>query len=136
MSAFVQLGIQLEAVSCAECGMTFAMPEVTLRGLRRSHDTFYCPSGHRNYFGGKSDVEKHKEELEEVKRSLRWERDMRAGEQRRREAAERSAAARKGQITKLKKRAAAGVCPCCGRHFAELERHMSSKHPDYVAEDV
>jgi hypothetical protein len=26
------------------------------------------------------------------------------------------------------KRVNAGICPCCNRHFTDLERHMKSKH--------
>jgi hypothetical protein len=51
-----------------------------------------------------------------------------------REAAERSAAAAKGNVTKLRKRAAAGVCPCCNRTFLALQKHMAHKHPDFRAE--
>jgi hypothetical protein len=36
----------------------------------------------------------------------------------------------------MKKRAVAGVCPCCNRHFRELERHMASKHPKYASEPM
>lgn len=27
-------------------------------------------------------------------------------------------------------------CPCCNRTFQNLQRHMTSKHPDYVSLDV
>ena len=42
--------------------------------------------------------------------------------------------AAKGQISKLKKRASAGVCPCCNRSFQNLRRHMGNKHPEFVGE--
>jgi hypothetical protein len=32
--------------------------------LRRTHETFYCPAGHSNYFAGKTTEEKRVEELE------------------------------------------------------------------------
>lgn len=52
-------------------------------------------------------------------------------EQRRLESERRAHAATKGQLTKTKKRIANGVCPCCNRSFANLERHMAGQHPDY-----
>jgi hypothetical protein len=36
-----------------------------------------------------------------------------------------------GQVTKLRKKAADGLCPCCDRHFADLQMHLASKHPDF-----
>lgn len=45
---------------------------------------------------------------------------------------EKSLSAKKGQLTKLKKRVANGACPCCNRHFSDLYRHIQSQHPDYV----
>lgn len=41
----------------------------------------------------------------------------------------------KGNVTKLKKRASAGLCPCCNRHFTNLQRHIASKHPDINKEE-
>jgi hypothetical protein len=34
-------------------------------------------------------------------------------------------------IKRLKKRSAAGVCPCCNRTFKELANHMKSKHAQF-----
>lgn len=53
-------------VTCAEQGC-FAV--ITLhpddeRRLRRTHETFFCPAGHRNFFPGKTEEEKHAERLE------------------------------------------------------------------------
>lgn len=45
---------------------------------------------------------------------------------------ERSAAAQRGVLTRLKNRVAAGVCPCCHRSFKQLSEHMKMKHPDYT----
>jgi hypothetical protein len=40
--------------------------------------------------------------------------------------------AQKAAKTKLKKRIAAGMCPCCQRPFANLMRHMQNQHPDFT----
>ena len=45
---------------------------------------------------------------------------------------DRSRSAYMGQVTRLKNRAANGVCPCCTRHFQNLQAHMAKKHPDYT----
>jgi hypothetical protein len=48
------------------------------------------------------------------------------------QAEERSHVSTKGQLTKARNRAKAGLCPCCNRHFTNVERHVKSKHPDFL----
>lgn len=36
------------------------------------------------------------------------------------------------EAERLRRRTAAGVCPCCNRSFVQLARHMKTKHPDHV----
>jgi hypothetical protein len=47
---------------------------------------------------------------------------------------ERRLRAQKGATTRAKKRAVAATCPCCGRSFSQLRRHMAAKHPEALAE--
>jgi hypothetical protein len=117
---------------CCNCHMVFAMPNELVQQRQRDHQTFYCPNGHAQHYTGKSDVEQLREQLAATERDMNYYAERSRGEQRRAEAAERKAAAHKGVATKLKKRAAAGVCPCCNRHFEALARHMKSKHPDFA----
>jgi hypothetical protein len=42
----------------------------------------------------------------------------------------------KAQVTKLKKRASAGVCPCCNRTFSNMARHMAHQHPEFDSKVV
>lgn len=37
---------------------------------------------------------------------------------------------------RLRKRASAGVCPCCNRTFSQLARHMQTKHPTFIAQEI
>lgn len=71
-----------------------------------------------------------------LKQQLARKDDEIAAQRRLRDHAERQASARKGQVTRLKNRAAAGVCPCCTRSFENLRRHMTTKHPTFKAEEV
>ena len=45
---------------------------------------------------------------------------------------ERRLSATKGVVTRMKNRVSRGICPCCKRHFTNLERHMDTKHPSYA----
>ncbi len=76
-------------------------------------------------YPGKSDVEKLREEKEYLERRLVFANNNAAH-------AERSRAAARGQVTKLKNRIKAGVCPFCNRQFQNLKKHMESKHHDDV----
>jgi hypothetical protein len=100
-----------------------------------NNTTFYCPNGHGAAFslGETEEAKMRRERDNALQRVAEWQ-DYAKAEETKRLAAERSAAAARGQVTKIKKRTSAGVCPCCNRHFTQLERHMGSKHPDFAKE--
>lgn len=114
---------------CANCGVIFGMPRDMERNRRADAGTFYCPNGHSLHFG-KSDVDKEREARETAERNAKW------WEQRadvyRAEAEQNANSLRttKGHLTRLKKRAEAGVCIHCNRTFQNVQRHMQSKHGD------
>lgn len=109
--------LQLESCECANCGTVFGMNPHLESQLRRSHSTFYCPSGHHNYFPGESEEEK-------AKRLLKEEQDRHARTLAR-ENEEREA---KLKLERKLKRVGNGVCPDCNRSFLNLARHMACKH--------
>lgn len=114
-------------IDCCNCGALFAVPEQVNDELVSSGATFCCPSGHRQHYT-KSTARALKEEREKNARLL-----ARLDQERAAAASlDRQRAAAKGQVTKIKRRIANGVCPCCNRTFKDLGRHMSSQHPDYV----
>jgi hypothetical protein len=130
-------GFQMASIgyNCANCGMHFAVPqEFEDRWRERTIDTMYCPRGHRNVPGGKSEAEKLQAQLTSAERSATYYREEAERQREFKDAARRSAAARKGQITRIKNRIAKGICPACNRTFVELGRHMASQHPDFTVE--
>jgi hypothetical protein len=119
---------------CCNCSMAFAMPGDFQRRMRDNPGpdglSFCCPQGHRQYYTGKTEEQKLRERLareEQAKTRLRSRLDQANAD-----AAHQAAVARgyKGALVKTKRRIGKGVCPCCNRHFADVERHMASKHPD------
>lgn len=130
-SNLLAYSLTLVIEECCECHMSFAIPQDLRRQCKEEGKTFYCPLGHGQHYTT-TDVQRLKDKLD---RETRWRKDAEAGlvhERDQRQAAERSARAYKGRVTRLKNRAAAGVCPCCTRHFENLERHMTAKHPDFT----
>lgn len=134
-------------VDCCRCGSPIWMLEGDYSSLLRSHKPFHCLFGHSQSFTEDQGIEGQlaamKRERDRLALKVAEKDDeVRAERERTRKAREkadhnqRSANAYKGVATKLKKCAVAGVCPCCKRHFRELERHMASQHPAYIAEPV
>ena len=111
-----QIAIQrtFEMVECANCCIAFAVPGRFIRDRRDDHGTFYCPRGHHNHFAAASEAEKLRIRL--------------ADEERRRVNTETAAQQLRESQNQVAKRIANGVCPCCNRTFANLQRHMHTKH--------
>lgn len=120
---------------CCTCFMRFAVPKSFDAARRKDGKSFFCPAGHSQSYTD-SENDRIRRERDRLKQEAARLEENAARERQLREAAERSASARKGQITRLKNRAAAGVCPCCNRSFENLRNHMSAKHPGFVAEEV
>lgn len=129
----VQRVITITTITCSECGILFGMPDWYVQERREDHRSFFCPNRHSQYFPAKSEAEQAKERAEQLSRELAWAntRALRAREEA--DHQRRRVSAAKGRETKLKRRIANGVCPCCQRTFKDLSRHMSGQHPDYVA---
>lgn len=124
-------------IRCGECSVQFALNDGFVYDRKQDHRTWYCPNGHpRWYPTGSSDLEIARRERQGAERkAVRLQADV---DQARAEAEHQAAVARgyKGAFVQTKKRAAKGVCPVpgCRRHFVDVERHVASKHPDYMPE--
>lgn len=117
----------LTELTCGGCGITYAIPDAYLRQLHRTHASFWCPRGCVRHFPGESDVER-------LQRQLRHARSRQTHLEDQRAAAERSAAAYKGHLTRARRRAAAGVCPVCQRTVRQMADHIADKHPGHLEE--
>lgn len=122
-ATFVYAG-KLVVVECAACHMHFGVPTEFDAGRLRSRRAFYCPDGHTQSYTGPTKEQELRRELDDERAATEYWRE----EQQR---TARQHAATKGQLTKTKKRIGNGTCPCCNRHFVNVERHMVSKHPDF-----
>lgn len=122
--------VTLEVFECNGCHIMYGVPAGFLEDRRRTGDVFYCPNGCQRVYR-ETEADRLKAEL--AKQAQRLEQaETIAGEYRERaRSAERRLTANRGVITRLKNRAANGVCPCCNRSFEDLRRHMTTKHPDF-----
>lgn len=112
--------------TCANCGIVFGLSSTYEEKRRNDHATFYCPNGHSLHFSGESKAEK-------AERLLKWERDRNASLLGELDGAKASLRTTKGVVTKMRKRAIAGSCQFCHRHFTNVARHVASQHPTETA---
>jgi len=110
---------------CITCGCPFFMP-TTLRNRCKedSAHSFHCPNGHSMVFR-KSEADKVREELEQVKIENQRNKEMLQDKL-------LDTINEKIKLEKKLKRVHNGVCPCCNRSFQNLQKHMTTKHPDVV----
>src|SRR5262245_38136579 len=107
------------------CGIALAIPSnLHAHAKERKDFAVYCPVGHQFIY---SDT--YEERLWKEQRRHQATRDLLAHE-------EKSHAATRGHLTRQRKRAQAGVCPCCNRTFQQLARHMKSQHPEFRPEET
>jgi hypothetical protein len=114
-------------IQCCNCGVNFGMSDELYEQRRADHKSWFCPNGHGQHFTGKSEADKLREELERTTARLTARLDQAKADA---DYQKRLAAAAKGAATKMRKRIQAGVCPCCNRHFKDLQRHMETKHTE------
>ena len=111
---------------CYACGIEWAAPAYFVLQRRQDGKDFWCPNGHRQQYT-ESAVDRLTRERDRLAQRIA-ERDDEIVDLKKRVSAER------GQVTRLRNRAKAGLCPCCNRHFTNLERHVATKHPGFKSE--
>lgn len=120
-----------EIITCGGCGCTFALPESLIKQLRETHKAFYCPNGCNRYYPSKNEKEKLQETIQQKENQIsRLENEIRIQKEYKEEY-RNSLIATKGHNTRLKRRIGNGVCPCCNRHFSNVENHIKKEHPDF-----
>lgn len=116
--------VTLEMVSteCCTCGVPVVMSALMMAQRRQDGGTFYCINGHQLGFGDNENARLRKEVEAQKKRVVSAEARASVAE-----AVQRDAQAERDR---LKARVHRGVCPCCNRSFANVQRHMATKHPE------
>lgn len=120
-------GTNYHTVQCCRCGTTIALDKTLYEALHQNHETFWCPNGHQQHFMGKS----YKEQLDEANKKLNQERKLREWAENAADKERERLKRLKAQKQRMMKRIKNGVCPCCKRSFANLHRHMATKHPEF-----
>lgn len=125
----------LTVLDCPRCGMVFGITAEFEQRRRDDHETFYCPNDHPMSYGHDNEAEKLRKEKAVLARRLANAETREQRERESRKAAERTAIALRGHLTRWKRRVSNGVCPVagCKRHFSNVQRHVADEHADWLA---
>ena len=102
------------------CRQRFAMSQEFYDQTHRTHEVWYCPSGHGRVWGGDTTEQK-----------LRSAEARLVATQDQLRAAVEDAELTRVALLRERHRYANGVCPCCNRSFENVARHIKGQHPDY-----
>lgn len=115
--------------NCCACGIPFFMPTYHYkRLLANKGESFYCPNGHSMSYTGKTEAQKLKEQLDQLKK----EKELSETEMQDKWL---DALSEKQKLEKKLKRLHNGVCPCCNRSFGNLQQHIKKQHPELLKSD-
>jgi hypothetical protein len=133
--AIVDFTSQMSIVNCGCCGGVYALSKRYIQMKRVNGGYWNCPycKNSWGYSKENSEVEQLKNRIDKQTKAATYQREQKEHALQQRDASIRSNSALKGVVTKKKKqldRVKNGVCPCCNRHFKNLERHMKSQHPE------
>lgn len=125
--------VPLTDVHCGRCGAAYAISERFRQECLERGTGWHCPYCQCSwgYFTNGENA-RLKRELELERKRKEWAEQEAANARARAQRAEHATRAQKGVTTKLRKRIANGVCPCCRRSFTNLARHIAGQHPGFV----
>ena len=132
----ISVEVTLTEINCGECGGTYAINERYRAKKYEDGGSWTCPYCQVGWgYSDNCENAKLKRQLVAEKKRTEWAQHDAAQQREEAGAQRRRASAQKGVATRLKRRAKAGVCPCCNRTFKALASHMKNKHPEFEAED-
>jgi hypothetical protein len=125
MTRYTLEGMEMKVLDCGNCGVKHAIPAVMYDNCVEEGGYWHCPNGHsRGFKEGKRAREAVQRERDRLKQeNARLEEEA--------QKAERARLRAVGDLKRHKIRASNGTCPCCNRTFANMTKHMKTKHPDY-----
>lgn len=133
MSAVLDFSSKLEVHYCPNCSIAFGAPLRFIKERREDGKSFYCPAGHSMSFH-ETELDKLRKQLENEKRNVEWYKNAAKSKDSQIKGVNIQLGKVKAKLHRTETRVSHGVCPCCNRSFMNMQRHMKTKHPDYVKE--
>jgi len=129
------VSIQMYVSDCPNCGVVYGITREYELRRREDGRNFWCPNGHSGSFG-ESEIDKAKRLQAAAERRETSARIRATAAYDQAQAAERSARAYRGHLTRMKNKITAGVCPVgtCRRPFNNVKSHIATQHPTWAHE--
>lgn len=120
---------------CAQCSVIFGITRAMEARRREDGKTFYCPNGHSMVFG-ECEIDAANKRAAKAEEEARRARIRASAAYDQANAANRSASAYRGQVTRMKNKIAKGVCPVgnCRRNFTNVQAHIATEHESWASE--
>lgn len=133
MTMQVSVTVEIIAKMCPCCGVHYGMDAALY--TRRANDggDWYCPNGDILHII-EPEVENLRKQLASAQGNLDYYKEYSQRKAAEAEQLSHQVRAQKAAKTRLMRRVTNGVCPCCQRQFANVQRHMASKHPEQVVD--
>jgi hypothetical protein len=128
----IELVRSFTILDCPHCAVEFGVQRSLADRRKREGKVIHCPACGKPMGWGESEEDKLAKQLAAAKRETQRLQGTVTHLRDQRDAFERSNRGLRAAGTRLRKRVANGVCPCCKRTFADLGRHMAGQHPDFV----
>lgn len=127
----MDLLMKFSRLCCTECATVYFFPEDWCNKASVDGRSWQCPNGHGQHFGN-GELDTLRRERDRLKQNEARLIEEAAEANRQRIAAQSERLKAERQTKRVVKRAQAAMCPCCNRHFANVEAHMKTQHPDVV----
>lgn len=128
-NATATVSVALVTETCFRCGVVFAMAQEFRQQRVKDKQTFYCPAGHGQHYT-ENEEDRLRALLQQTEQRLNSYREYADNLADNLNAEKKGHASTKGQLTKTRKRANAGVCLDCHRSFPDVGQHRRDKHGD------
>ena len=119
------VSVKLTVINCHQCGGSYALNERYRLERQQKGGSWHCPYCGVASCYRESDNAKLQKELAQERAKHD---QTRAELEHQAKVAKQVKAAHDRTVKRVKN----GVCPCCNRTFCNVQRHMKSKHPEYV----
>lgn len=129
----ITITTEMSRFHCHGCGLPYQVS--TLETERRTNSGVgwncpYCRVG--TILTRETETQKYRRLAEQAQRERDMARTARDRARDERDTAERQRNAQKAAKTRVMNRIKRGECPCCGKTFADLHKHMETQHPTYA----
>lgn len=130
MAETITKTLYFEQENCCTCGITFFVPQSFQQEALQRKRLFFCPNGHSQSYTT-SEADRLRKELAAARQREETIRQQKETAQFERDVARAAVASVEKAQKRLRRRIAAGVCPCCQRTVSQMARHMKTQHPEF-----